>query len=122
MRNILLMSALAATLSACGAAEPAKAPEKPKTPDEQMVGMYEFTGPDGQKMTSVLQANHSYSDATSGIVSDGGTWELKDGKVCFTSANPGKAVECYMMSGSAADGTLMATPDKGAPLKLHKVS
>lgn len=122
MRNILLLAALAATLSACGAAEPAQAPEKPKTPDEQMVGTYEFTDADGQKMTSMLNSNHSYTDAVGGIVSDGGTWEIKDGKTCFTSGVPGKAVECYTMSGSNADGTLTATPDKGEPLKLKKIS
>lgn len=121
MRNILLLVALA-TLSACGASEPTQAPEKPKTPDEQMVGTYEFTDTDGNKMTSVLDSNHGYTDAVSGIVSDRGTWELKDGKTCFTSGEPGKAVECYTMSGSAADGTLTATPEKGEPLKLNKVS
>ncbi|WEK46918.1 MAG: hypothetical protein P0Y56_01125 [Candidatus Andeanibacterium colombiense] len=121
MRNILLVAALA-SLTACSASQPTEAPtEKPNTPDEQMVGSYQYTGPDGKKMSSVLEANHTYTDASAGIVSDAGTWELKDGKTCFTSSAAGSAPECYTMSGSSEDGTLTATPDKGAPLKLTKL-
>ena len=122
MRNTLLIVALA-SLAACSAAKPTEAPtEKPKTPDEAMAGTYEYTGPDGKKMMSVLDINHGYTDTTSGVVSETGTWELKDGKVCFTSSAAGASAHCYTMSGSQEAGNLTATPDEGAPLKLDKVS
>jgi predicted small lipoprotein YifL len=121
MRNILLVAALV-TLSACGASAPTKAPEKQKSPEEAIVGMYKVTMPDGSMMISSITKDHNYIDSVSGQVTEWGTWTLKDGKFCSTPQTEGAKPSCISLSEPAADGTITVTSDDGTITKAEKLS
>ncbi|HTN14269.1 MAG TPA: hypothetical protein VL094_05645 [Sphingomonadaceae bacterium] len=124
MRKIALLS-VALVLAACSGSESESqkaASEAPKTPEEAMLGTYEVTQPDGTKMTSVVAADRSYTDAIRGEVVEWGTWEIKDGKTCYTPEIEGKKPLCYAQGEVGEDGTFTATPDEGDPVKMRKLS
>jgi hypothetical protein len=121
MRNILLIAALA-SLSACGSSAPSPAPEKPKSPEEAVVGMYKVTMPDGSMMISSIAKDHNYTDSVNGQVSEWGTWALKDGKFCSTPETEGAKPSCMTMSEPAADGIITVTADDGTVTKAEKLS
>lgn len=121
MRNIILIAALAA-LSACGSAEPGPAPEKPKSPEEAIVGTYNITMADGTMMLSSIARDHTYTDSVRGQVTEWGTWALKDGKFCSTPETDGAKPACITLSEPAKDGTITATADDGTVMKAEKLS
>ncbi|OJW75630.1 MAG: hypothetical protein BGO57_06120 [Sphingomonadales bacterium 63-6] len=124
MRKIALLSA-ALILAACSGSESESqkaAPETPKTPEEAAMGTFEVTNADGSKMTSVVSSDRSYTDAIRGEVVEWGTWEIKDGKTCFTPQTEGKKPNCYTSGTPAEDGSYTATPDEGDPVKIRKLS
>lgn len=124
MRKIALLSA-ALILAACSGSESESqkaAPETPKTPEEAAMGTFEVTNADGSKMTSVVSSDRSYTDAIRGEVVEWGTWEIKDGKTCFTPQTEGKKPYCYTSGAPAEDGSYTATPDEGDPVKIRKLS
>lgn len=124
MRKIALLSA-ALILAACSGSENESqkaAPETPKTPEEAAMGTFEVTNADGSKMTSVVSSDRSYTDAIRGEVVEWGTWEIKDGKTCFTPQTEGKKPNCYTSGTPAEDGSYTATPDEGDPVKIRKLS
>lgn len=124
MRKIALLGA-ALVLAACSGSESESqqaSAEPPKTPEQAALGTYEVTQPDGTKMTSVIAADRSYTDAIRGEVVEWGTWEIKDGKTCYTPQIEGKKPVCYSSGEPAEDGTFTATPDEGDPVKVRKLS
>ncbi|MCB5424601.1 hypothetical protein H0274_04970 [Altererythrobacter sp. CC-YST694] len=124
MKKIALLSA-ALILAACSGSESESqkaAPETPKTPEEAALGTFEVTNADGSKMTSVVSPDRSYTDAIRGEVVEWGTWEIKDGKTCFTPETEGKKPNCYTNGAPAEDGSYTATPDEGDPVKIRKLS
>lgn len=124
MRKIALLGA-ALILAACSGSESESqkaAPETPKTPEEAAMGTFEVTNADGSKMTSVVSSDRSYTDAIRGEVVEWGTWEIKDGKTCFTPQTEGKKPNCYTSGKPAEDGSYTATPDEGDPVKIRKLS
>jgi len=128
MRNLVIAAALSAALAACGnPAEEADEPVPEQTATatataESSAGTYDVTAPDGAKFTSTLNTDGTYQDTTAdGTVAQKGTWEDKDGKVCFDAEGEG-AVVCFTVGEQQADGTMVATPDDGTEaLTIRKV-
>ncbi len=122
MKPAVAMLALA--LAACGdAAEESDDPVPAATEvaSEGWTGVYEFeTG--GQKTTSTLMADGTFTDRVGGEVVQSGQWEERpDGKVCFDPLGDEAAVACYAAGEIAADGTMLVTPDEGEPLTVRKI-
>ena len=116
MKPAVAMLALA--LAACGdAAEESDDP----VPTEGWTGVYEFeTG--GQKTTSTLMADGTFTDTVGGEVVQSGQWEERpDGKVCFDPVGDEAAVACYAAGEIAPDGTMLVTPDEGEPLTVRRI-
>ncbi|WP_156313522.1 hypothetical protein [Erythrobacter sp. SG61-1L] len=124
MRKIALLC-VAFVLAACSGTDgesQTSAPETPKTPEEAALGTYEVTQADGTKMTSVISADRTYTDAIRGEVVEWGSWEIKDGKTCFMPETEGKEPACYTDSEPDADGAFTSTPDDGDPVQVRKLS
>ncbi len=122
MRNILSIAALA-TLAACSSLQNlTPAPEKAKTPEEALVGIYNVTKADGTKMISSIAKDHSYTDSVRGEVTEWGTWALTDGKFCSTPETEGAKPGCVTLSEPAADGTITVTADDGTVMTAKKLS
>ncbi|KPL67511.1 hypothetical protein SZ64_04955 [Erythrobacter sp. SG61-1L] len=116
---------MAFVLAACSGTDgesQTSAPETPKTPEEAALGTYEVTQADGTKMTSVISADRTYTDAIRGEVVEWGSWEIKDGKTCFMPETEGKEPACYTDSEPDADGAFTSTPDDGDPVQVRKLS
>lgn len=128
MRTILLATALL-TLGACQKAEaPAPAPEETAaaapsgTASGSIAGTYEETGADGKTVTTVIKEDGSYTESIEGNVTESGTWSSKDGKDCFDPEGDTAPTRCFTTSEMAPDGTFTATPEKGEPITVKKVS
>ena len=116
---LLVVSALAACSS-----EPA--PEPSPSPSEtaaevETPGTYEVTAADGTKFTAAVNADGTYTDtAADGTVMESGTWAEEGEKTCFTPTEGD--VQCYTLGEPAADGSVVATPDKGDPITIKKTA
>lgn len=103
------------------AATPAPAAE-PVTANGSTPGTYEVTMKDGKKAKSVLSPDGTYTDLDAdGKETDKGTWAVTGGKTCFDPEGD-KGPMCYTETATAADGSFTATPDKGDPVTVKKVS
>ena len=121
MRKFALLC-LAATLAGCSAAESAEeAPPKPKTPEEMLVGTYNVVMADGTKMISSIAKDRTYTDAVDGAVTEWGTWEIRDGKVCSTPAIDTVKPYCATVSEPGADKVITITADDGSVMKATKL-
>lgn len=117
-------------LAAC-AQEPAEeAAEEPAAVEEEapaMVaangagpGTYEVTAADGTVTTAILNADGTYTDMDAeGTVTEEGTWEVVDGKTCFTPTTEGGEAMCFTESEIAADGSFTATADDGTVVTVR---
>ncbi|MDX1704109.1 MAG: hypothetical protein R3235_07445 [Altererythrobacter ishigakiensis] len=77
-------------------------------------GTYAVSNDEGPAGTSVLNGDGTYQDlAADGSVADEGTWEVVDGKTCFTSNEDGAEALCWTESEPAEDGSFTATSDAG---------
>lgn len=77
-------------------------------------GTYTVSNDEGPAGTSVLNADGTYQDlATDGSIASEGTWEVVDGKTCFTSSEEGAEALCWTESEPAEDGSFTATSDAG---------
>src|SRR3982751_6164856 len=96
MKNVLVIAAAAAALTACqkapdasneaasNSAAPAATPAAMVTANGSGPGTYEVTAKDGTKSQSVLNADGTYVDTdASGKETGRGTWNVTDGKTCF---------------------------------------
>jgi hypothetical protein len=129
MNKILLIAAAAATLAGCNktptrtdntasnssanAAATTSAPAATNmvTANGSPPGTYDVTDKKGTKTVAKLMADGTFVDTdASGKEIDKGTWNVKDGKTCFTPT--GKTAECYKESAVGADGSFTATSDK----------
>jgi len=126
------VAALSVALAGCDkAAEEADEPDPAATTEAaatatptSSAGTYEVTQKDGTKFTSVLNPDGTYQDAgADGKVAEKGTWQDKDGKVCFDSEGGDDKVICFAVGEAAADGSMVATPDDGSDaLTVKKTS
>lgn len=123
MRKLIM---LAAPLALVACAEPAAEEEAAVVEEVAEVapamtsangsaaGMYNVTAADGSINGSMLNADGTYQDMDAdGAVTGEGTWEVADGKTCFTSNEEGAAAECWTESAPGADGSFTATSDAG---------
>lgn len=82
------------------------------TGNGSMPGTYTVTAADGTTSTSVLNADGTFQDMdAAGAVVNEGTWEVVDGKSCFTGTDG--TPECWTESAPGADGSFTATSDVG---------
>ena len=87
-----------------------------------MPGTYSVTEMDGTKMTSVLAADHTYSNTVHGQKTEAGTWAIVGGKTCFTpSEGEGAVARCYVDGPVGEDHTFTATPDRGDPITVKRI-
>lgn len=116
-------------LAACNKPAPAPAPEPaaeetvaaaPTVANGSAPGTYEATAADGTVMTTVINADGTYSDtdADGKLVAEG-TWAVTDGKTCFTPTTEGVEAMCFTETAPAEDGSFTATPDKGEPVTVR---
>ena len=130
---------LTAALALCACSKQAEAPPTPDnsavdanaaavTPAAAMVtangstpGTFEVTDKDGKKGQTILAADGSFTDTDSKGKETKGTWNVTGGKTCFDPEGAEPPM-CYTESAVGADGTFTATPDKGDPVTVKKVS
>jgi hypothetical protein len=85
-------------------------------------GTFEVTSKDGKKSQSVLNGDGTYTDLDSaGKETTKGTWNVTNGKTCF-DPDGDEGPTCFTETETSADGTFTATPDKGDPVTVKKVS
>ena len=131
MQKLAFCLALA-MLAACHRSEPtaepvaqatAAEPLPPPPPTSQAApGTYSVTEIDGTKMTSVLAADHTYSNTVHGQKTEAGTWAIVGGKTCFTPSEGEDAVaRCYVDGPVDRDHTFTATPDRGDPITVKRI-
>lgn len=129
MKKLILIAGLAMLTSACNQSEPAPEPA-PTTEAAPMVtsangsppGGYSVTAADGTRTNTVLGADGTYidSDAEGNVLAEG-TWEVRDGKTCFTPNSAGGEPMCYTEDAPSEDGSFTATPDSGDPVTVRPV-
>jgi hypothetical protein len=82
-------------------------------------GSYDVTDKKGTKSVAKLMADGTFVDTDAkGKEIDRGTWNVTNGKTCFT----GKNAACYKESAVGADGSFTATSDKGETVTVKKAS
>ncbi|WP_428629805.1 hypothetical protein [Sphingopyxis sp.] len=127
MKNLLLLTALAA-LSACSqkaeesketVAAPAEAAAPAPTSDSGTPpGTYEVKMADGTVASSVINADGTYVDVDpTGKTVKKGKFAHKDGKDCF-DPDGDEAEECWSLSPVAADGSFTATNPEGTAVTV----
>jgi hypothetical protein len=129
MRTLALGAATAA-LAACNQSQPAAAPVErvaaepaPQPTSLARPGTYSVTELDGTKMTSVLAADHTYTNTVHGQRTEAGAWAIVGGRTCLTpSEGAGAVARCYADSPLDEDGTFTATPDQGDPITVKKIA
>jgi hypothetical protein len=126
--NKLALCVAAAALASCGQGQPAGpdrqvAQPEPHPTTRAAPGTYSVTEIDGTKVTTVLAADHTYSNTIHGRRSEVGAWSIVGGKACFTpSEGVGAQARCYNDGRPAKDGSFIATPDKGEPITVKKIA
>ena len=85
--------------------------------------MGEVMGPDGPQGISSLNADGTYQDmdAEGALVAEG-TWEVVDGKTCFTPTTEGADGQCWTESAPAEDGSFTAVSDAGDEVTVTPVA
>lgn len=74
----------------------------------------EVSNADGPQGMSTLNADGTYQDlGADGEVVAEGTWEVVDGKTCFTSSDEGSEAVCWTEGAPNEDGSFTATSDAG---------
>ncbi|MBO9517351.1 MAG: hypothetical protein J7493_04730 [Porphyrobacter sp.] len=126
MKSLVLAALLAGTLAGCDqAAEESDEPEalaaEVPPSETSTIGTYQVTLADGTRGTSALTEDGRYVDRFGGQTEEG-NWSEVDGKTCFDPDQSGEVTRCYVLGEAAADGTFVATPDVGDPVKVKKVS
>ncbi|WAT17923.1 hypothetical protein OZN62_13555 [Aurantiacibacter sp. MUD11] len=124
MRKIAAIAALAAPILLVACAE--EAVEEPVVEEEVVeeaamvtangtaAGTFSVTAADGTLSTSVLNGDGTYQDIDAdGNVTEEGTWEVVDGKSCFTSNAEGAEALCWSEGEPGEDGSFTATSDAG---------
>lgn len=130
MKKLLFAPLLAGVigLAGCSEAAPDPAPEPvaeetaaaPTVANGTATGTFEVTAADGAVMTAVINPDGTYSDtAADGTLVAEGTWAVVDGKTCFTPTTEGAEAMCFTETAPAADGSFIATPDKGEPVTVR---
>jgi len=131
MKRLILIAALAGTLTACGEAaeesdDAATAAEAtPTAAAASSAGNYDVTMADGTTFMATLGEDGTYMDMDAeGNVTEQGTWEDRaDGKTCFDSEGGDDTVVCFTVGEPAEDGSMVATPDDGSgPLTIKRTS
>jgi len=135
MKKLLLVAVATAALVGCqkpanqseanasntSATTPAPTPAAMVTANGSTPGTYEVTMKDGTKSKAVLNADGTYVDTDPKGKETKGTWNVTGGKTCFDpEGNEGPS--CYSETPVGADGSFTATPDKGDPVTVKKVS
>lgn len=124
----LILVAMVGTLAACQP-EPAEEPATEETAAEAETpvtvangtapGSFDVTAADGSMMTATINADGTYKDVgADGKVIEEGTWEVKDGKTCFSPTTEGAKPMCWTETEPGADGSFTATPDEGDPVTV----
>jgi hypothetical protein len=130
MKRLALALAMAA-MAACDQGEPAAGPveqaaaaqPEPQPTSQAVPGTYSVTRIDGTKVTSVLAADHTYSNTVHGERTEAGAWAIVGGQTCLTpSEGEGAVARCYTDSAPGKDGTFIATPDVGDPITVKKIA
>jgi hypothetical protein len=126
--RLILVATTAIALGACQqAAAPAAEEAAPAAPAaaptaQAQPGTYEVTMKDGSKEITVIKEDGTYEDQDlDGKVTETGKWTNSDGKSCFYP-DGGKDVECSTGTPIGPDGTFTATPEKGDPVTVKKIS
>jgi hypothetical protein len=85
-------------------------------------GKFEVTFKNGKKGQSMLAADGTYTDLdANGKETAKGTWNVTGGKTCFDPAG-NEGPNCFAETAPGPDGTFTATPEKGDPVTVKKVS
>ena len=134
MRKLLLIAGTTLALAGCSKANnsdeamapaasssSAMAAAAPSATATTMAGNYDLTMKDGTKASSMMMADGTYMDTDKdGKTTEKGKWEQRaDGKVCFTPEGKTETT-CFAVGPTQADGTFVATPDKGDPVTVKK--
>ena len=140
MNKLVLVAGLSVALAACGdktAPTEEPAASDAATPAETVAaataetasrdvptGTFEYMS-DGDKTTTVVKPDGTYTDSKEGKVIESGTWKQDaDGKACFTETTPPAGEEsktvCFTTGETGPDGTFTATPDDGGEVLTVK--
>lgn len=135
MRKLILVSAplaLPIALAACsqGPAETEEAaPEVVEevamtTANGSAAGTFTVTTADGEAGgNSMLNADGTYQDMNAdGTIASEGTWEVVDGKTCFTASEEGSEAVCWSEGEPGEDGSFTATNDAGESVTVTPVA
>lgn len=77
-------------------------------------GTFDVVDDEGTPTVSILNDDGTYQDLDAeGAVLAEGTWEVVDGKTCFTASEEGAEAMCWSESEPGEDGSFTATSDAG---------
>lgn len=128
MKKIILLASCA-TLWAC--ADTAEAPVENETvmdetamaePEEMTLAgtTWEFTRDGVTYIESIDNEGNYIADTADGEHADHGTYEMVDGKACFTSAMTDEGTICWTVSDVEIDGSMETTSDQGETLTVTR--
>ena len=123
MKNLFLMSALAALVACSPKSEEAAPPAAAAAPaetaapaapvvDPSAVGTYDVKYPDGTMAKTVINADGTFVDTDSKGVEEKGMFTRNGDKDCFDPEGD-KPAECWTSSAPGADGSFTSTSPDG---------
>ncbi|MHA6333065.1 hypothetical protein ACXYL9_05220 [Qipengyuania sp. CAU 1752] len=119
MRKLILMAAPLALMGCVEEAEVeeetvAAEPAAMTTANGTAPGTYTVSNEEGPAGNSILNADGTYQDlGPDGTIVAEGSWEVVDGKTCFTPTTEGVERMCWTESEPDENGTFTATSDAG---------
>lgn len=135
MKKLILIAGIAA-LAACGGQD-AEAPANEVVAETDMAEnamtnavstaqslngtSWQFTMDDKQIIESIDDSGNYIADTAAGEHYDHGSYALKDGKACFTSAMTDDGEMCWTGPEAAVGDTVTVTNDKGETLDVTRV-
>ena len=116
---LLLATCLAAACSQGPATDGETTDAANTTANGSPPGTYHMAAADGSASLVTINADGSYSQVTpDGGYPANGTFEVVDGKTCFTVQQVGAQPLCYSESERAEDGSFIATLESGEQLTV----
>ena len=135
MKKLILIAGIAA-LTACGGQE-AEAPANEMVAETDMAEnamtstvstaqslngtSWQFTMDDKQIIESIDDSGNYIADTAAGEHYDHGSYTMKDGKACFTSAMNEDGEVCWTGPDAGIGDTVTVTNDKGETLDVTRV-
>ena len=127
MKKAILAAGLFA-LAGCNQSEPAPEPTETAAapmPGAEWVGTYTEAGDNGTTITSVINADGTYTDSDGAELNESGTWSMDGANICFDPEGDAadQPTRCYVVTTPDENGKFTATlvGGDGTAIEVTKV-